>query len=346
MVTPFIAAKPSAAPVRNPRNRLVVIGSSAACILGAVIGFVLVQTGRHPAHAPPVAQSPPTPAQFQPIPGEYRPPDRARIASALTESRKVYASEGLSGLARASMSCFDRLARAPAYGLLDHCLALDAYGAQTYASAAGEGAPQSTWFGQGPVRRLAAAQGLLAGRTDPNSRLIDTNRLIDEVAMAQAPPPPMREQVKPAPATIEVHPSAAAPTGAAPQTAAVKPPAAPSARPAPPNRLAEAPPRTAPSPPVAPTPRLEAREAFQGPSFNCRYARSVTERMVCGEPELAAADRRLAREFDRAMARTPDPRGLRRQQDRWLAARERAGDDYDAVLRLYAIRTQELREED
>jgi uncharacterized protein len=68
--------------------------------------------------------------------------------------------------------------------------------------------------------------------------------------------------------------------------------------------------------------------------------------MVCGEPELAAADRRLAREFDRAMARTPDPRGLRRQQDRWLAARERAGDDYDAVLRLYAIRTQELREED
>jgi uncharacterized protein len=94
-------------------------------------------------------------------------------------------------------------------------------------------------------------------------------------------------------------------------------------------------------PPVRAAPAAPLR----GPSFNCRYARSPSERMVCGEPDLAAADRRLAAEFDRAMARTDDPRALRRQQDRWLAARERAGSDYDAVRDLYDIRLRELREE-
>jgi uncharacterized protein len=45
------------------------------------------------------------------------------------------------------------------------------------------------------------------------------------------------------------------------------------------------------------------------------------------------------------MTRTEDPRALRRRQDLWLAARERAGADYDAVMDLYAIRLRELREE-
>ena len=94
--------------------------------------------------------------------------------------------------------------------------------------------------------------------------------------------------------------------------------------------------------PPRPAPREPA--PFAGPSFNCRYARSATERMVCGEPELAAADRRLARIFDRAMANSPQPRALRREEDAWVAHRDRMGGDYGAVLDAYRQRIDELRD--
>jgi len=85
--------------------------------------------------------------------------------------------------------------------------------------------------------------------------------------------------------------------------------------------------------------------ALQGPAFNCRLARSRSERMVCGEPDLAEADRRLNNVFNRAMQRSPNPRALRQEQDRWLAQREALAPDHDAVLDHYEGRIAELREE-
>ena len=64
--------------------------------------------------------------------------------------------------------------------------------------------------------------------------------------------------------------------------------------------------------------------------------------MVCSDPVLAAADWRLHNTFERAMAESPSPRDLRRQQDRWLAAREAAAPDPRAVLQVYETRIDEL----
>lgn len=92
----------------------------------------------------------------------------------------------------------------------------------------------------------------------------------------------------------------------------------------------------------APPPTPEAQRAAFRPSFDCRYARSRAEQMVCGDPRLAAADRALHQVFEAAMRRAPDPRALRAEQDRWLAVRERAAPDPDAVAAVYHQRIDEL----
>jgi uncharacterized protein YecT (DUF1311 family) len=86
-----------------------------------------------------------------------------------------------------------------------------------------------------------------------------------------------------------------------------------------------------------------SRPTAAQPSFNCAYARSQSERMVCVDPQLARADRRLARAYREALDAGVPEQILRRQQDAWLAAREeaaRAGPE--AVFDVYSERTAEL----
>lgn len=79
------------------------------------------------------------------------------------------------------------------------------------------------------------------------------------------------------------------------------------------------------------------------PSFNCRFARSQSERMVCVDPRLAAADRRLARAYREAVDAGVPERVLRRQQDIWLGARESAARyGPEDVARVYEARIAEL----
>ena len=80
------------------------------------------------------------------------------------------------------------------------------------------------------------------------------------------------------------------------------------------------------------------------PSFDCRYARSRSERMVCEEPRLAAVDRRLAAAYRNAVDAGVPQRALRAQQDRWLAARERAAVSPEAVHMVYEQRIAELED--
>ena len=109
-----------------------------------------------------------------------------------------------------------------------------------------------------------------------------------------------------------------------------------SAAPTPNQQRVAPPPRT----PVVsrPAPRQRAR-----PSFNCRYARTPSERMVCVDPSLAAADRRLARAYGEAIQAGVPERVLRRQQDIWLGARDSAARyGPEDVARVYEARIAEL----
>jgi hypothetical protein len=129
---------------------------------------------------------------------------------------------------------------------------------------------------------------------------------------------------------------------AAPTPAAAEPAAAP--RPAPPART---PPPVAPKP----APRVEQAEAQPRPasgparpSFNCRYGRSSSERMVCSSPGLAAKDRQMSSIYYAAMARAdPATRShLRRSRDSFLSRRERCGSE-DCVAAAYNSRIAEIR---
>lgn len=96
------------------------------------------------------------------------------------------------------------------------------------------------------------------------------------------------------------------------------------------------------APPPAPRVAATAPPPVR-PSFNCRYARSRSEQMVCSDPELAMLDRRLNRAFERAIDAGVPFRALRAEQDDWLAIREDAARrSPEAVASIYRQRIGEL----
>jgi hypothetical protein len=113
---------------------------------------------------------------------------------------------------------------------------------------------------------------------------------------------------------------------------------------------APAPPALPPSPepPPLPPPVEAARAAGPtgpNPSFNCRYARTRSERMVCGDEGLARQDRSMASLYYSAMA-DADGRTraeLRRTRDRFLAYRERCPDPA-CIAEAYGGRMREIRD--
>lgn len=125
------------------------------------------------------------------------------------------------------------------------------------------------------------------------------------------------------------------------------PPAAPQAPPAPTEGRAASPPaREKTAPAEQPEARAAAeRPASARPSFNCRYARSRSEQMVCTDGSLAALDRRMASRFYSALAQA-DPQtraALRRSRDRFLTFRERCG-DAACIAQAYRDRMDEIED--
>jgi hypothetical protein len=97
-----------------------------------------------------------------------------------------------------------------------------------------------------------------------------------------------------------------------------------------------------PTPPRAEAPAPASRVA---PSFNCRNARSRSERMVCSDGRLAGLDRAMSSEFYSALSRA-DARTraeLRRSRDRFLGYRERCADQ-GCVAAAYRDRIAEIRD--
>lgn len=265
----------------------------------------------------------------------YRNPEAAAVERALISVRTDFAAGGASAVARQAQACFASLARAPSYVELDYCLAYDAYGAALARRLAqGQSLPAGSWFADAEGRALRTAQAVVAGQGDAAARLLDIRRLTVQVAAAN---PARTGEAEPR--VVEATP---------PRIVTAEAPTLPRAEiaPEPPQPLEPriAPRPSEPSPAPRPSEAAVAPTATGGarPSFNCRYARSRSERLVCSDPVLAAADWRLHNVFERAMAQTSDPRALRAEQDRWLAAREGAAPDPRAVLQVYETRIDEL----
>jgi uncharacterized protein YecT (DUF1311 family) len=126
----------------------------------------------------------------------------------------------------------------------------------------------------------------------------------------------------------------------APEPVPASAPAEPGVRPVAPTRAPAPPPAPKAEPPRAPPPtRVTVR-----PSFNCRYAKTQTEKMICASPRLAAQDRQMASLYYDLMAGAdPATRGhLRRSRDAFLGRREQCRSE-GCVGSAYASRMAELR---
>ncbi|MES2894820.1 MAG: lysozyme inhibitor LprI family protein [Pseudomonadota bacterium] len=158
-----------------------------------------------------------------------------------------------------------------------------------------------------------------------------------EVVVADPPPAPPIVERPPletmSPELIQATPKAAPPSMTLPRL--------PQPRPAPAPDPAEVPDalQSAIDASVrAPAPAQGAR-----PSFDCRRARSQAEEMICSDPALAAADRQLARAFQRALRAGAPYDELRGEQDDWLEIREDAARRSPrAVASVYDQRIEEL----
>lgn len=111
--------------------------------------------------------------------------------------------------------------------------------------------------------------------------------------------------------------------------------------------------RSSPRPTATPSPRQTsaARDepapprATSNPSFNCRYARTRGEVMVCSSSRLAAKDRAMSSYFYSSLseANARQRRELRRTRDRFLAYRDRCPDEA-CVAEAYDGRMAEIRD--
>ncbi len=160
------------------------------------------------------------------------------------------------------------------------------------------------------------------------------------MTLRAAPPPPARSAAPPVRA-------AEAPPGRDPvgdRLAALSPALAaptPAATPAPTPILALTP---EPAPAPAPEPAPPAAQARLQPAFDCAAARTAGQQMVCGDPDLAAADRRMDRAYRAALAAGAPEDQLRLEQQDWVGIREDAArHSRRAVAQIYEQRIDDLR---
>ncbi|HYF16367.1 MAG TPA: hypothetical protein VEA40_00760, partial [Ramlibacter sp.] len=152
-----------------------------------------------------------------------------------------------------------------------------------------------------------------------------------QLAMSRTPAAAPAPQVAAAPAPEAAPAPAAARAPAAPTAAAAPAPAAPARAaapaPAPANRVA-----------MGAAPANEPVRA----SFDCGKARSVPEKLICSDPDLARQDRELGRLFARAKEVAPNPAAFRRASDESWKQREATCRDRICLQAWYAQRRQEL----
>ena len=207
--------------------------------------------------------------------------------------------------------------------------------------------------GSGLVYQIKGAEPIIYRLAALDMNRVPTAPMANPTATADAgatAPPVAPEAVPPAPAAAPAPAPAAQPTRVArpapprldprPTPRPVPKPTQVAKRPAPPPRPPVRP-AVRPDPEPAPAPRRAATR----PSFNCGYARSRVERLVCADEGLARADRTMSAEFYAALANAdPGTRAeLRQSRDRFLRYRDRCG-SAGCVAQAYSDRVAEIRD--
>lgn len=191
----------------------------------------------------------------------------------------------------------------------------------------------------------ALALSLQWNRESPSDTLATRGSTQNDTrAMGAAPTPAPDAQPAAAAAPGQNGPTASptpAPASVEPMQSA--PPPVPARTPAEPRRDAR--PRAAAAPAartvvgVTPVARTEIR-----PSFDCAKARSRSERLICGDTELAALDRDTGRLHARAKAATGNSAAFRRQNDAAWKQREARCRDKACLVAWYAQRRAQLQQ--
>jgi uncharacterized protein YecT (DUF1311 family) len=103
-------------------------------------------------------------------------------------------------------------------------------------------------------------------------------------------------------------------------------------------------PRSQPRPQAAVVlaPRDVSAPSPAGPSFDCAKARSVPEKMICSDAELARLDRELGRVYAQAKNAAADSAAFRRQNSEEWRRREATCRDRECLLRWYGNRYDQL----
>ncbi len=184
---------------------------------------------------------------------------------------------------------------------------------------------------------LALGAGLASRQGEPPSGPVEFGPRMKVVVAPERPvalAPAVKaserlEVLSPAALAVAPSPAAVSPSAEAPRLASAAP----------------APVRIMPVP--APPPREIASDppAQSGgrQAAHCDAPRSRAEDVVCADPELLAADRRMARAFRAAARSGVDVRQLRDEQNDWLDIREdAAGRSPRAVAQIYDQRIEEL----
>jgi uncharacterized protein YecT (DUF1311 family) len=196
-----------------------------------------------------------------------------------------------------------------------------------------EYAAQAAADGSGLVYHMEGAEPIVyrlatAGGFTPRTAQLEPAT----IPQPQTPPPAAAS-----PAPVQAPPAA---QPQAPPRAQPRPQPQQEARgtPAPERSAAAAP------PPLAKGDRPRQQRTSASPSFNCSYARTRSERMVCSSGSLAAKDRQMAATYYAAMANADvgTRAHLRRSRDAFLSRRERCGSE-DCVISIYDARIQEIR---
>lgn len=153
-----------------------------------------------------------------------------------------------------------------------------------------------------------------------------------EAALSTKPPAPAQQhqEVATAPAPASDAPAANAETTTPSQPVAESAPAAAHIFPTPDAAA-----------PAATTTEAAAGTSF-APSFDCAKVSSGSERMICSNKELAAADVKLMQVYRDAVSRTTNKDGLKKMQNEWRKMRRDACSDADCMLKVYNERIVEL----
>ena len=147
--------------------------------------------------------------------------------------------------------------------------------------------------------------------------------------------------------TLAQAPTAPLPTAAVTAKAQLAHKASPAAARRPANSVApgSAPRQTGLAKAAPPSWQSPGADSRLRPSFDCRRARSLPEKMICSDAELARIDRELGRVYATAQKATPNRAAFQRQQDQEWLRRESTCRDRDCMLRWYAQRRDQLMNE-